>query len=128
MSATNGGQQQPQPATPQIGVLAQYVKDLSFENPHAPRSLAPSAVQPAINIQINVDAAPVSETDFEVTLRLEGKADAQGLVLYSFELVRRQSSKRTQTVMRLHDHRFLHLCQLLAANSDKFVWTTVGAI
>ena len=36
----------------------------------------------------------------------------------------RAGSKRTQTVMRLHDHRFLHLCQLLAANSDKFVWTT----
>ena len=46
------------------------------------------------------------------------------VLLYSFELVRRQSSKRTQTVMRLHNHRFLHLCQLLAANSDKFVWTT----
>jgi preprotein translocase subunit SecB len=87
MSMTNGGPQQPQMAAPQIGVLAQYVKDLSFENPHAPRSLTPSGQQPNINIQINVDAAPVSETDFEVTLRLEGKADAQGLVLYSFELV-----------------------------------------
>jgi|SRR6516164_4768235 preprotein translocase subunit SecB len=91
MSTTNGGpqppQQQPQMAMPQIAVLAQYVKDLSFENPHAPRSLTPSGQQPTINIQINVDAAPVSETDFEVTLRLEGKADAQGLLLYSFELV-----------------------------------------
>ena len=27
---------------PHIGVLAQYVKDLSFENPNAPRSMAPS--------------------------------------------------------------------------------------
>src|SRR6202044_1045297 len=40
-----------------------------------------------INIQVNVEAAPMSDTDFEVTLRLEGKAEAQGLVLYSFELV-----------------------------------------
>jgi len=90
MSTTNGGPQppqQPQMAMPQIAVLAQYVKDLSFENPHAPRSLTPTSQQPTINIQINVDAAPVSETDFEVTLRLEGKADAQGMVLYSFELV-----------------------------------------
>jgi preprotein translocase subunit SecB len=86
MSTTNGGPQ-PQMAMPQVGVLTQYVKDLSFENPHAPRSLAPSTQQPNINIQINVDAAPLSETDFEVTLRVEGKAESQDTVLYSFELV-----------------------------------------
>jgi len=86
MSTTNGGPQA-QVAMPQIGVLVQYAKDFSFENPNAPRSLAPSPQQPAINIQINVDAAPMSETDFEVTLRLEGKAESQGLLLYGFELV-----------------------------------------
>lgn len=86
MSVTNGGPE-PQMAMPQVGVLAQYVKDLSFENPNAPRSMAPSAQQPTINIQVAVDAAPLSATDFEVTLRIEGKAEAQGLVLFSFELV-----------------------------------------
>jgi preprotein translocase subunit SecB len=86
MSLTDGGPQ-PQAAAPQIAVLAQYVKDLSFENPHAPRSIAPSGQQPAINVQVNVDAASVSSTDFEVTLRIEGKGDAQGLMLFSFELV-----------------------------------------
>ena len=86
MSTTNGGPQ-PQTAMPQVGVLAQYVKDLSFENPNAPRSLAPSPQQPSVNIQINVDAAPMTQTDFEVTLRLEGKAESQGMLLYSFELV-----------------------------------------
>ena len=86
MSTTNGGPQ-PQMAMPQLAVLAQYVKDLSFENPHAPRSLTPTSQQPTINIQVNVEAAPMSDTDFEVTLRLEGKAESQGLVLYSFELV-----------------------------------------
>jgi preprotein translocase subunit SecB len=86
MSMTNGGPQ-PQAAMPQVFVLAQYVKDFSFENPNAPRSLAPSTQQPTINVQVNVDAAPISETDFEVTLRLEGKSESQGLLLYSFELV-----------------------------------------
>jgi len=85
MSTTNGGPQ-PQMAMPQIGVLTQYVKDLSFENPHAPRSLAPSATQPAINIQVNVEAGQVAETDFEVTLRIEGKAESQGMLLFNFEL------------------------------------------
>jgi preprotein translocase subunit SecB len=86
MSTTNGGPQ-PQAAMPHIGVLAQYVKDLSFENPNAPRSMAPGGQQPAINIQVNVDAAPTSGSDFEVTLRLEGKAEAQGMLLFGFELV-----------------------------------------
>lgn len=85
MSTTNGGPQ-PEMALPQIGVLAQYVKDLSFENPHAPRSLAPSSVQPAINIQVNVEAGPISDSDFEVTLRIEGKAESQGMLLFDFEL------------------------------------------
>jgi preprotein translocase subunit SecB len=85
MSTTNGSPP-PQIAMPQIGVVTQYVKDFSFENPHAPRSLAPSSTPPNIGIQINVDAAPMSDTDFEVILRLEGKAEAEGLVLYSFEL------------------------------------------
>jgi preprotein translocase subunit SecB len=85
MSTTNGG---PQPqAMPHIGVLAQYVKDLSFENPNAPRSITPSGQQPTINVQVNVDAAPMSGSDFEVTLRMEGKAESQGTLLFSFELI-----------------------------------------
>jgi len=85
MSTTNGG---PEPqAMPHIGVLAQYVKDLSFENPNAPRSMAPGSQPPTINIQVNVDATPMSNTDFEVTLRMEGKAEAQSTLLFSFELV-----------------------------------------
>jgi preprotein translocase subunit SecB len=68
-------------------VLAQYVKDLSFENPNAPRSIAPTGQQPTINIQVNVDAAPIAATDYEVTLRLEGKAESQGMLLFNFELV-----------------------------------------
>jgi preprotein translocase subunit SecB len=72
---------------PQISVLVQYVKDFSFENPNAPRSIQQGAQQPAINIQIAVDAAPLSETDVEVTLRLEGKAESQGTMLFGFELM-----------------------------------------
>ena len=90
MSTTNGG---PQPQidlsqmpVPQIGVLTQYVKDFSFENPNAPRSMA-NAQQPAINVNIGVEASPLSETDIEVTLRLDGKAEAQGMLLFGFELL-----------------------------------------
>jgi preprotein translocase subunit SecB len=87
MATTNGGQTgQAEEQPPQLNVLAQYVKDLSFENPNAPRSLQPSPQQPNINIQINVNAQPLSETDVEVSLKLEGKAEANNSLLFSFDL------------------------------------------
>src|SRR5262245_14406736 len=71
---------------PQLNVLAQYTKDLSFENPNAPASLQQQGQQPQINIQINVSANNLSEQEFEVTLSVEGKAETAGKVMFSFEL------------------------------------------
>ena len=87
MSTTNGG---PVEATasnsaPQLMVLAQYTKDLSFENPNAPGSLQ-QTTQPQINISVNVVTNPLSDTDIEVTLRLEGKAETAGSVMFNIEL------------------------------------------
>ena len=76
-----------QQTQPQLSVLGQYIKDFSFENPNAPRSLAPAETQPAINIQINVGVGQLAETDYEVSLKLEGKADAAGTVLFAFDLM-----------------------------------------
>jgi preprotein translocase subunit SecB len=84
MTTTNGGQAE---KPPQLNVLAQYIKDFSFENPNAPRTLTPGQQQPAINIQINVNAKPVAETDIEVELKLEGKAETPQMMLFSFDLV-----------------------------------------
>ena len=83
MSTTNGGPSAEQ--QPQLNVVAQYIKDLSFENPNAPQSLAASQ-QPQIAIQINVNAQPLSDTDIEVTLKLEGKAESNGVLMFRFEL------------------------------------------
>jgi hypothetical protein len=84
---TNGNGAPPEAASaPQLNVLAQYTKDLSFENPNAPASLAPQQQQPAINIQINVTANNIAENEFEVTLSVEGKAENAGKVMFSFDL------------------------------------------
>ena len=84
---TNGNGSPPEAAPPpQLNVLAQYTKDLSFENPNAPASLAPQPQQPAINIQINVSANNVAENEFEVTLSVEGKAENGGKLMFSFDL------------------------------------------
>jgi preprotein translocase subunit SecB len=88
VSSTNGGPGEgPAPNTaPQLMVLAQYTKDLSFENPNAPRSLGQNT-QPQINVTVNVSAKPLSETDVEVELKLEGKAETTGTVMFNIELV-----------------------------------------
>src|ERR1700744_4282635 len=84
---TNGNGVPPEAAPPpQLNVLAQYTKDLSFENPNAPASLGPQAQQPAINIQINVNANNVGENEYEVALLIEGKAENGGKVMFSFDL------------------------------------------
>ena len=84
---TNGNGSPPgADAPPQLNVLAQYTKDLSFENPNAPASLAPQASAPQINIQINVGANNVAQNEYEVTLSVEGKAENDGKMIFSFEL------------------------------------------
>jgi preprotein translocase subunit SecB len=93
--STNGGQTPTPPAAPppqqpqqqaQFRVLVQYTKDFSFENPNAPQSINQQAQQPKISIQINVSPKQLSNTDFEVELKLDGKAEAAGSVLFAFEL------------------------------------------
>jgi preprotein translocase subunit SecB len=88
MTTTNGG---PTPAAaqdmqPQLTVVSQYIKDFSFENPNAPKSLAGRQDQPQIGIQINVGANPLSETDIEVVIKLDGKAEVGTTLLFRFEL------------------------------------------
>jgi preprotein translocase subunit SecB len=84
---TNGNGTPPEGApAPQLNVLAQYTKDLSFENPNAPSSLAPQQKPPAINIQINVGANNVAQDEFEVTLSVQGKAEHGDKLMFSFEL------------------------------------------
>jgi preprotein translocase subunit SecB len=91
MSMTNGGPPgegaQANQAPPQLNVLAQYIKDLSFENPNAPRSIQPQQQQPKINVQINVNAKPLAENDFEVELKIEGRAELPNNFLFSFDLL-----------------------------------------
>lgn len=72
---------------PSMKILGQYIKDLSFENPNAPQSLAGQEGQPEINIAVNVNAKPMSETDFEVELHLNAKAQGKSGIVFAAELL-----------------------------------------
>ncbi len=88
MSTTNGDATGApgQDSQPQLTVVGQHIKDFSFENPNAPRSLIPSGQQPQIGIQIRVDAQPLSDTDVEVAIKVEGKAETGGSLMFAFDL------------------------------------------
>lgn len=87
----NGGDGQagaaPQAQPQNLGVLAQYVKDLSFENPGAPQSLRGRTSNPNINITINVSPGPMNGNEVEVELKLDVKATTDNEVLFAIELV-----------------------------------------
>ena len=72
---------------PSLKILGQYLKDLSFENPNAPLSLAPQQQQPDINISVNVNARNLGPSDFEVELHLDAKATAEGKVIFAADLL-----------------------------------------
>ncbi len=76
-------------APPAMKILGQYLKDLSFENPNSPQSLSSQQGQPEINIQVNVNAKPLgqTQTDFEVELHLEAKATHQGKAVFAADLL-----------------------------------------
>jgi preprotein translocase subunit SecB len=77
------------PSVPRMNVLAQYVKDLSFENPGAPDSLRQRETPPKVDIRINVQANRRTESEIEVTIKLEanGADSGSGDVLFATELV-----------------------------------------
>lgn len=72
-----------------MNVLAQYVKDLSFESPNSPRILAVAPQQggPQINVQVNVNARQIEAQNFEVELSVEVKAMLGEDVMFLTEVV-----------------------------------------
>lgn len=85
MSDTNGAGANPQDL-PQLNVLTQFTKDLSFENPNAPKSLTGQQQAPNISIQVNVNAQKITDIEYEVTLHLEGAAGEGADTLFRFDL------------------------------------------
>ena len=81
-----GDAQQGQPAGPGFRILAQYVRDLSFENPRAPDSLRIEG-KPAIDLGVEMNAQGRPDGLFEVELRLTVKATTDTMTVFAVELV-----------------------------------------
>jgi preprotein translocase subunit SecB len=70
---------------PQVGLISQYVKDLSFENPNAP-AVYQWQSQPQIDIQFNIASNRVGDDVYEVILKVEVRAEGDGQVAFHAEL------------------------------------------
>jgi preprotein translocase subunit SecB len=78
---TNGGDNMPQ-----IGLLTQYVKDISFENPNAPESYQ-WQTQPQIDVGFNIGADKIGEEAHEVQLQIDVTAKVDNRVMFQIELL-----------------------------------------
>jgi len=70
---------------PAAGLISQYVKDLSFENPNAP-AIYQNETPPEINVQFDIGANQVGEEVHEVVLKIEVRATSNGQTAFITEL------------------------------------------
>jgi preprotein translocase subunit SecB len=86
-NAGHGGDAMPNGADtlPAVGIITQYVKDLSVENPNAP-DVFQWPEPPQIDVQFNIGAEVVSTDVHEVTLKLTLNASSQRGMIYIVDL------------------------------------------
>ncbi len=70
---------------PVAGLISQYVKDLSFENPNAPAVFQWQG-QPQIDVQFNIGANQLADDVHEVVLKIEVKAISADQTAFQVEL------------------------------------------
>ncbi len=73
--------------TPTVRVLAQFIRDLSFENPRAPDSLHSSQAAPQIDLGVELSARGRVDGLFEVDMRLTATATRDSEAVFQIELV-----------------------------------------
>ena len=70
---------------PQVAGLAQYIKDLSVENPSAP-AVYQWQEQPQLDVQFNINVNKISEEVHEVVLKIDATARSQSGVHFVVDL------------------------------------------
>ena len=84
--STNDGNGSAAPGNePQVSILAQYIKDLSVENPSSPQ-VYQWQVQPSLDVQFSLNAEKVADDVHEVTLKMEVTARSENGVHFVVDL------------------------------------------
>ena len=83
---TNGGNGSGAPDNEaQITILAQYIKDLSVENPSSPQVFQ-WQVQPNLDVQFNINVEKVADDVHEIVLKVEVSARSENGVHFVVDL------------------------------------------
>jgi preprotein translocase subunit SecB len=80
-NSMQGGEQ------PGVRVLAQFIRDLSFENPRAPEALNLGSVPPQMDVGVEMNARSRQDGLFEVDLKISTAANKDGQAVFHCELV-----------------------------------------
>jgi len=72
-------------SAPVAGIISQYVKDLSVENPNAPQSFQWQDT-PQIDVQFNIGAVPIDGEVHEVELKIAATSRAEAGVVFAVDL------------------------------------------
>jgi preprotein translocase subunit SecB len=75
-----------EPGQPPITVLAQYLKDLSFENPGAPMVSTSGHAAPQGRVDVDVRARSLGEHGYEVSLVMRAEASREGAAAFLVEV------------------------------------------
>lgn len=68
-------------------VLAQYIKDLSFENPNIARLLSGPGDSPNLKLEVNVNAQKMGDNVYESAIEMKAQAESKAGTIYDFEIV-----------------------------------------
>ena len=71
----------------QFNVLAQFIKDLSFESPNTPESLRGPGEEPNLQVNVTVGADKVEDGVYEVVINFDADASNKAGAIYKLELV-----------------------------------------
>lgn len=85
----NGGGSSPPAASahqPQVRVVAQYIKDLSFECPNVAKLLDGPGEAPNLRVEVNVNAAKLTGANYESTVNFKAEASNKAGTIYDLEL------------------------------------------
>lgn len=77
----------PADGQPGIRILAQYIRDLSFESPRAPESLRAGGPQPQVDLGVELNARGRPDGFYEVELKLSAKAARDNEPVFMVELL-----------------------------------------
>lgn len=71
---------------PQVIMNAQYIKDLSFESPKSPVSLANIKTAPRIDLSVDINVQKLTDAEHEIVLHIKAKASNEEESVFMVEL------------------------------------------